>query len=257
MTDVVVAIPARDEQHTVARTVRDVRRALQVARGLTYVRHATIEVVAHRCSDATAVVAVPAERAVGGDGEVDLDETSWCVGQVRDRGVRRALARLGGPLDDTWVLSTDADTRVGAGWVVDVLASARRLDAVAVVGLAPLDRWHGTPEGAAAYARLLAAGLRSPDPAHQHDHVYGANLAVRADAYLGVGGFPAVPHGEDQVLVDRLQRSGYRLLRTAEVTVRTSGRLTARAAGGLADRLAAVEESCRTSHPCVEGTRAG
>ena len=254
MTDVVVAIPARDEKHTVARTVRDVRRALEVARGLAYVRHVTIEVVAHRCSDATALVA---ERALGRDGEVALDETSWCVGQVRDRGVRRALARLGGPHDDTWVLSTDADTRVGAGWVVDVLTSARRADAVAVVGLAPLDRWRGTPEGAAAYARLLAGGLRPGDPGHQHDHVYGANLAVRADAYLAVGGFPAVPHGEDQALVDRLQLSGYRLLRTAQVTVRTSGRLAARAAGGLADRLTAVEEACRRSHRGVGCSGAG
>ena len=254
MTDVVVAIPARDEQNTVARTVRNVRRALRVARGLTYVRHATIEVVAHRCSDATAVVA---DRALGGDGEVAIDESSWCVGQVRDRGVRRALARLDCPRDDTWVLSTDADTRVGAGWVVDVLASARRVDAVAVVGLAPLDRWRGTPEGAAAYARLLAGGLRSGDPVHQHDHVYGANLAVRADAYLAVGGFPAVPHGEDQVLVDRLRLSGYRLLRTAHVTVRTSGRLAARADGGLADRLTALEEACQTSHPGVGRRRAG
>lgn len=254
MTDVVVAVPARDEQHTVARTVRDVRRALEVARGLAYVRHVTIEVVAHRCSDATALVA---ERALGRDGEVALDETSWCVGQVRDRGVRRALARLGGPHDDTWVLSTDADTRVGAGWVVDVLTSARRADAVAVVGLAPLDRWRGTPEGAAAYARLLAGGLRPGDPGHQHDHVYGANLAVRADAYLAVGGFPAVPHGEDRALVDRLQLSGYRLLRTAQVTVRTSGRLAARAAGGLADRLTAVEEACRRSHRGVGCSGAG
>lgn len=254
MTDVVVAVPARDEQHTVARTVRDVRRALEVARGLAYVRHVTIEVVAHRCSDATALVA---ERALGRDGEVALDKTSWCVGQVRDRGVRRALARLGGPHDDTWVLSTDADTRVGAGWVVDVLTSARRADAVAVVGLAPLDRWRGTPEGAAAYARLIAGGLRPGDPGHQHDHVYGANLAVRADAYLAVGGFPAVPHGEDQALVDRLQLSGYRLLRTAQVTVRTSGRLAARAAGGLADRLTAVEEACRRSHRGVGCSGAG
>jgi hypothetical protein len=225
-----------------------------VARGLTFVRHATIEVVAHRCSDATAMVAA---GALGRDGEVALDETSWCVGQVRDRGVRRALSRLGCRPDDTWVLSTDADTRVGAAWVVDVLASARRVDAVAVVGLAALDRWRGTPEGAAAYTRLLTAGLRSGDPVHQHDHVYGANLAVRADAYLAVGGFPAVPHGEDQSLVDRLQLAGYPLLRSAEVTVRTSGRLAARAAGGLADRLTALEDACRTSHAGVGRRRAG
>lgn len=254
MTDVVVAIPARDEERTVGRTVHDVRRALRVARGLAYVRHATVEVVAHRCRDATVAVA---ERALGRDGQVTRDETSWCVGQVRDAGVRRALARLGGTPEDTWVLSTDADTRVGAQWVVDVVTRARRVDAVAVVGLAPLDRWRGSAEGAAAYARLLTGGMRPDDPVHQHDHVYGANLAVRADAYLAVDGFPAVPHGEDQALVDRLELTGRRLLRTADISVRTSGRMTARAAGGLADRLAAVEESCRTSHQGVGHSRAG
>jgi hypothetical protein len=252
--DVAVVIPARDEERTVGRTVHDVRRALRVARARALVRHATVEVVAHRCRDATVAAA---ERALGPDGQVTADETSWCVGQVRDAGVRRALAVLGGAPEATWVLNTDADTRVGAHWVVDVLALAERVDAEAVVGLAPLDQWRGSIEGAAAYARLLASGMRPDDPVHQHDHVYGANLAVRADAYLAVDGFPAVPHGEDQALVDRLELSGRPLLRTTAVTVRTSGRMTARAVGGLADRLAAVEESCRTSHPRVEGSPAG
>ena len=124
----------------------------------------------------------------------------------------------------------------------------------ALGGPAPPVQWGQADDG---HGVDPAGGLRSSDPVHQHDHVYGANLAVRADAYLAVGGFPAVPHGEDQALVDRLQLSGYRLLRTAQVTVRTSGRLAARAPGGLADRLAMVEEACRTSHPGVGGSRAG
>jgi hypothetical protein len=253
VTAVVVTIPARDEEATVGQTVRDVRLALEVARTLTYVRHATIEVVAHRCRDATAGVAA---RALDRDGEVSVDEASWSVGQVRDLGVRRALHRLGSPPADTWVLSTDADTRVGAGWVVDVLAHARRARAVGVVGLTLLDRWRGSPGGRAAYDRLLASGLRTGDALHQHDHVYGANLAVRADAYLAVGGFPAVPHGEDQALVDRLAVTGHRLLRTSELTVRTSGRLVARATGGLADRLLSME-TYRTPVRGVEAPRAG
>jgi cellulose synthase/poly-beta-1,6-N-acetylglucosamine synthase-like glycosyltransferase len=254
VTDVVVTVPARDEAATVGGTVRDLRRALRAARALTCVTRATIEVVAHRCRDATAAVAA---EALGPDGGVTVDDTSWCVGQVRDLGVRRALARLGSPPADTWVLSTDADTRVGARWVVDVLAHARRSRVVGVVGLAPLDRWRGSPDGRAAYDRLLAAGLRAGDAQHQHDHVYGANLAVRADAYLAVGGFPAVPLGEDQALVDRLARTGHRLLRTSEITVRTSGRMAARAAGGLADHLAAVESSYGTATPRVGEPRSG
>jgi hypothetical protein len=109
-----------------------------------------------------------------------------------------------------------------------------------VVGLAPLDAWQGGPAGAASYERLLAAKMRE-DPVHQHDHVYGANLAVRADAYLDVGGFSHVRHGEDQALVDALAARGHALLRTRTIAVTTSGRLRGRASGGLADRLARID----------------
>jgi hypothetical protein len=77
---------------------------------------------------------------------------------------------------------------------------------------------------------------------HRHDHVYGANLAVRADAYLDVGGFPQAVHGEDQALVDALAARGHRLLRTRDISVVTSGRLHGRARDGLAAHLLRLEE---------------
>ncbi|MEO5709728.1 MAG: hypothetical protein ABIQ59_07890 [Nocardioidaceae bacterium] len=76
-----------------------------------------------------------------------------------------------------------------------------------------------------------------------HGHVHGANLAVRADAYLDVGGFPGAVHGEDQALVDALVARGHRLLRTREISVVTSGRLVGRAQDGLADHLRRLEQS--------------
>ena len=109
----------------------------------------------------------------------------------------------------------------------------------AVVGVTTLDRWVGSVEASAAYDRLL----REKTQGDTHHHVYGANLAVRADAYLDVGGFPHAVHGEDQALVDALEAAGHRLLRTTAVTVVTSGRLVGRATGGLADRLASLEPS--------------
>ncbi len=240
MSGVVVVIPARDEEDHIGSTVGHVRHALRHARDQGLLAAATIEVVAHRCGDGTAAAA---RHALGEDGEVTDDAVSATVGEVRARGVRHGLARLGAPPSTTWVLSTDADTSVGATWVADVLRAAEHTGSVAVVGLAPLDRWQGSPAGATAYARLLAAKMRAPLGQHQHDHVYGANLAVRADAYLSVGGFPAVPHGEDQALVDALVAGGHRVLRTREIEVVTSGRLRGRAAGGLADRLSSLEPS--------------
>jgi hypothetical protein len=67
--------------------------------------------------------------------------------------------------------------------------------------------------------------------------VYGANLGVRADAYLAVGGFGAVATGEDHHLWRRLGQAGYRRSYAAESTVRTSARRHGRAPGGLADLL--------------------
>jgi cellulose synthase/poly-beta-1,6-N-acetylglucosamine synthase-like glycosyltransferase len=240
MTDVVVVVPARDEEDLVATTLWHIVRSVEHARRHGLVRAARIELVAHRCTDRTVDRARHVLSAVP-FAHVTRDDTAETVGRVRHAAARRGLGRLGGPAHSTWVLSTDADSRVGTSWVADVVDQGRRADAVAVVGLAPLDTWTGSPAGAAAYTRVLDLKMRSERGHHQHDHVYGANLAVRADAYLDVGGFPDVRLGEDQALVDALAARGHRVLRTASIRVTTSGRHDGRADGGLADHLLRIE----------------
>lgn len=239
-TSVVAVVPAHDEEDHVATTVRSVRESLVVAERLGLVGTWDIEVVAHRCSDRTAARAL---QGLGGHGHVTRDERPVTVGDVRDAGVRRALERVGTVPPETWVLSTDADTTVPTGWVSSILRAASAYDAVGVVGVTSLDRWRGTESAAAAYERLLHAKLYGVEgDLARHDHVYGANLAVRADAYLDVGGFPGAVHGEDQALVDALAAAGHRLLRTRDISVVTSGRLLGRAGNGLADRLRSLDE---------------
>jgi hypothetical protein len=236
----VVVVPAHDEEDHVAVTLRSVVASLDAAAGLGLVDAWDVELVAHRCTDRTAARAV---QALAGRGHVTRDETSMSVGEVRDSGVRRALDRLGTVASGTWVLSTDADTTVDPDWASSILCAAEAHDVVGVVGLASLDRWRGTARAAAAYERLLHSKLRGTEgDLHRHDHVYGANLAVRADAYLEVGGFPRTVHGEDQALVDALAARGHRLLRTRDISVVTSGRLLGRARGGLAAHLLRLEE---------------
>jgi hypothetical protein len=240
---VVLVVPARDEEQVIAGTLAGVRRSLTHAWRHGAVGQVALEVVAHRCRDGTATAA---RQAIADfpHGRVHHDDTSTTVGQVRDGGVRRGLSRLRERTDQTWVLSTDADTKVAPSWVLDILATAARDETVAVVGLADLDHWEGTVEAATKYDALLAAKMRDvSSPLHRHDHVYGANLGVRADAYLDAGGFPDVPVGEDQHLVDRLAARGHRLSRTTAVRVVTSGRLDGRAAGGLADHLAVLNQA--------------
>ncbi len=252
MRRVAVVVPARDEEATVARTLRGVCASLDEAQRRGLLDAAVVEVVAHRCVDATEA---RARAALCGrpQARVVRDDTSTTVGQVRDAATRRALAARAPltPTDlrETWLLSTDADTDVGRAWVSEILAEARQSRAAAVVGLAPLDDWQGGETGRTAYDLVLAAKMRSEDrrSLHQHDHVYGANLAVRADAYLAVGGFSHVRHGEDQALVDALTASGFPVLRTRSISVTTSGRMRGRAAGGLADHLARLDAVSRAT----------
>ncbi|MGZ4436473.1 MAG: glycosyltransferase [Nocardioides sp.] len=238
--DVVVAVPARDEEQHVGAAVRALRAAVADARRAGLLRRCTVELVAHDCRDATETVARACVAADPG-WRVSSDRDATTVGEVRDRALRRGLMRLGGRPDQTWLLSTDADTEVGPDWVARILVEAAAHEVQAVVGLADLDRWHGRSETRAGYDDLVAAGWVSRGPTHEHDHVYGANLAVRADAYLASGGFPHVGTGEDQGLVDALAASGVPVLRTRTVTVVTSGRLRGRAERGLAGLLTRLD----------------
>jgi cellulose synthase/poly-beta-1,6-N-acetylglucosamine synthase-like glycosyltransferase len=76
-----------------------------------------------------------------------------------------------------------------------------------------------------------------------HSHVHGANLSMRADAYLDAGGWSKLPLAEDHCLWQRLKRRGWRVASTAKSVVVTSARLEGRASGGFADTLRAMIEA--------------
>ncbi len=241
---VVVAIPAHDEAHSIRTTLRSVIKAIRHAQRRHLISSATVQVAAHRCTDDTAVQARSALPQDMADGVV-VDETSTTIGQVRDAAARRGLGVLREPPERCWIFSTDADTVVPRSWMADVVLHARRHAVTAVVGMAELDRFRGTAHAEAAYNLLLDAKLVEGDLLREHDHVYGANLVIRADCYLRIGGFPHVAHGEDQQLVDDLLAHGARVLRTRDLTVVTSGRLRGRAPDGLATLLRRLEDTGR------------
>jgi glycosyltransferase involved in cell wall biosynthesis len=202
-----VVVPARDEEDRIEACLRSVRAALDRA-GVP----GRICVVADRCTDGTAVLAARHARVVPSEGP-------RTVGELRDLGLR-AL-----PTAD-WLLSTDADSVVPPTWVADHLRHAAA-GADAVAGPVDLDRELSGPV-AERYRRLLSS---------TDGHAYAANLGVRASAYDAVGGFPAVPHGEEHALLARLHEAGFRVVRPPDVRVRTSARTDGRAAAGLADLL--------------------
>jgi len=223
-----VVVPARDEQDRVEECLRSVLAALAAV--TPRVRVAAC-VVLDRCRDGTARAVARAAEASGGVLDAVVNEESRAVGELRTQGLVHLLRRL--PVEHTWLLSTDADTRVPVSWVRDHLRHADSgVDAVA--GVVDLDDPRALPADVLSrYTGLVAAGVDG----HVHTHAYAANLGVRAAAFLDVGGFPVVAAGEEHALLHRLRTRGYVVRAPADVTARTSARTAGRARGGLADLL--------------------
>ncbi len=220
-----VVVPARDEERRIGPCLEAVAAAVQRAG-----RPAVVCVVADRCRDTTA------ERALAAGVDVVVNRGPLTIGDVRNLGFRRVVGRLGGVTERMWLLGTDADTIVPSTWITDHLRYAES-GAVAVAGAVDLDDPHLLPADALArYTRLVAARVAGST----HGHAYAANLGVRADAFLRVGGYPGVIAGEEHALLARLRHAGHRVLSPTDVRARTSARTTGRARGGLADLLCAL-----------------
>ena len=169
-----VVVPARDE----AELLPGALAALRVAAAAARAAGVTVDllVVADSCTDATPELALAAGVRV-------LPVSAGSVGPARAAGLRDILGRHPTvPTDQLWLASTDADSRVPPYWLTGHLDLA---DAGAdlVVGTVEVDDWSAHPSYVEARWR---AGY---DPRDGHGHVHGANVGVRADAYLAVGGF--------------------------------------------------------------------
>lgn len=231
---VVAVVPARDEERLIGACLRAIGQAAR-HRDLAGLPVAVV-VAADSCRDRTAAVA----RRHGAH-PVQVDATS--AGASRAVGTAAALdllRRAHGDLADEeiWLAHTDADTRVPPCWLAHQLGSAAQ-GYDAVVGTVTVEDWSAHPPGAR--ARFLqhyqAYRGHGGEPPLEHPHVHGANLAVRASAYLAVGGFAAVPVGEDRALLTALEAAGRRVLRSDTCPVVTSARRDARAPGGFGDFL--------------------
>ncbi|WP_433286412.1 glycosyltransferase [Pseudonocardia sp. CA-142604] len=174
------------------------------------------------------------------------------VGAVRDLGVRLTLERLRPHrLDATWLLHTDADTTVPPDWALAHLRHAEA-GACGVAGLADLSGGDRLSIAAQQQYHALVGDRLDSD---RHMHVYGANLGMRADAYVAVGGFPTDGPGEDHGLWRRLDEAGYRLTCPTTEPVRTSARLHGRADGGLADLLRSLDSDRGAREPSTSRCR--
>ena len=220
---IAVAVPAHDEQQLLPVCLS----SLRVAAAQPGVPPVTIVVVADRCTDRTAAVALAAGCTVL---EVDLRS----AGASRRCGLDAAVAAAQVPAEQLWLATTDADSQVPREWFVDQLRwRTEGWDAVA--GTVSVADWSAhSPVVAARFADCYAwSGT-------DHPHVHGANLSLSGTAYAAVGGFPPLALAEDHALVAALEARGLRVARSGLRPVVTSARQDPRSAGGFGDLLAAL-----------------
>ncbi|MGI8416463.1 MAG: hypothetical protein ACR2P2_09750 [Nakamurella sp.] len=127
--DIIVAIPAHDEQHRIDACLSSVLRSVETAVQAGVVGRALVTVSAHRCVDATssvaeaALVSWPSAFPEVVQTAVLIDETSCTVGEVRARMIAAASRRLSaGP--HCWLFNTDADSVVPPEWITQTLEHA-------------------------------------------------------------------------------------------------------------------------------------
>ncbi|HET9893862.1 MAG TPA: glycosyltransferase [Streptosporangiaceae bacterium] len=229
-----VVVPAHNEEDLLPACLSALRDAAETARAAGGGLPVRTVVVADGCTDRTALIA-----SSHGAGVVRV--SARAVGAARAAGVTELLRRSSGVKPrELWLATTDADTAVPPNWLARQLGYAEQ-GWDAVVGTVTVSDWAGRPARLpAAFAAHYASGDGT------HPHVHGANLGIRASAYLGAGGFRELATAEDHAIVSALTRAGFSAARATDVTVRTSGRPVARAPYGfscLLGKLAAARQS--------------
>jgi glycosyltransferase involved in cell wall biosynthesis len=167
MTDVeqvAVVVPAHNEVRHLPRCLR----ALATAALCVRVPVLTV-VVLDACDDGS-------ERLAGQFGPdvhfVSVDAGN--VGAARAAGFEYARGHCAAAAERTWHATTDADSVVGGNWLVQMTAA----DADMVLGVVQVPVWrHFNVEVARRYLH------RYHSKGEEHNHIHGANMGFRADAY--------------------------------------------------------------------------
>lgn len=217
-----VVVPVRNEEALLERCIVgiDGASAWLASRTAPPIRTVTV-LVLDSCDDGSNAIALASGAHV-----VEIDAGN--VGLARATGVRTALELLDDvPLEQIWIANTDADSFVPRDW----LARQRELADEgwdAVLGRVQPDL-ADLPE---ALHRAITGAVATPG-----ERIYGANLGLRASAYVAAGGFGSAAEHEDQRIVAAVRRTGARVTASIASPVLTSGRVEGRTPGGFAGFL--------------------
>ncbi|MGV8882036.1 MAG: glycosyltransferase [Rhodoglobus sp.] len=229
ISHVAIVIPAMDEASLLESCLDSVFDAVTELR-LASPRHHSVSVVLvlDSCTDSSALVAAKYDDLT----TITVDFAS--VGASRAEGVRVALESLRSPRSATWIANTDADSRVPIDWLSRQIGLA---DAGADVLIGTVE-----PE----WSDLSFTQARAWEASHPQGravgHVHGANLGVRASAYLRVGGFARQREHEDVDLVASLRGISATVVSSDLFAVVTSGRTEGRTPGGYAGYMRMLDQ---------------
>ncbi len=254
--DYAVAIPLRNEEALLPRALTALRRAMLRADP----RGAVLFCINDTRDGSPAIVA-DWLRDSGVPGAAV--EVAFTDGIRNAPHARRVAMDLGAQVSPSGVLLTsDADTHVGAGWVRGCLATIEeghdfvcedvRLDEAELSLLPEQVRKVGDAERA--YFKLSEKLWNVWTEGQAGAFAYrasGASMAIRTPFYRAIGGLPLPAVGEDAALCAAVLHNGGRIAMLDDLGTRTSARLHSRAGGGcgqaLADRAREADPLCDAS----------
>ncbi|BCW64477.1 glycosyltransferase [Arthrobacter sp. StoSoilB22] len=223
-----VVMPAHNEDQHIGKALAALKASADALHHERQDIEARIVVVLDHCTDRSAEIAA---AHTSGDNRFSVVNVQLrSTGASRDFGFRAALESL--RADDAagiWLATTDADSAVPLHWLTRQVELADA-GADAVLGSVEPDPADMEP---AIHRRWLELHPFRED----HQHIYGANMGIRASAYISAGGFPELRAHEDRVLVERLRHRGFAVTATDTIRVVTSGRTHSRAPEGFAAYL--------------------
>jgi hypothetical protein len=237
---VAVIVPAADEEERIGRCLASIATAARHLARREAGIGVRVVVTLDSCRDATAAVCA----AFPGVSTVAI--TSRNVGAARRAGTRAVLADRAGPARELWLASTDADSAVPADWLTAMVAAAARGVHLVLGTVLP---------GPDLSPAVRAGWLADHHLRDGHPHVHGANLGIRADAYLALGGWLPLVTGEDADLARRAAAAGWLAIsRTAGIPVVTSARRAGRAPRGFSSYLRALADRTERAGPQLAST---
>ncbi len=218
--DIVVTVPAADEEDEIAGCLRSIEKAIAELHDRTAVRGHVV-VALDDCRDATADIVATFPHVIS------VTCAARRVGGARRRAAAAALHRWGPP-ERVWLASTDADCRVPADWLTSMVALLEQgMDVV----LGTVRPTAGLPTG------VERAWYGAHSFGEGHTHIHGANIGMSGRAYVQIGGWTDVAAHEDIDIVQRAMAADVAIARSGATPVATSSRLTGRAPEGFATFL--------------------